>query len=190
MSFVSARCANAVLMGFLLAASPVIAADAVAWKTRFPAEASIGALKLAGAQFEIACRGGKRGAISFALVLPDPAPGKDFPLDAFEGPDGVGETRALAQWSTGDDVKGPASRISGWYGVDGDGYLLSSAREAARPAELAAIARHLGASDRVELRFDLQRPQGNGAALQARAWVVGRRSELERLLRPCLATGA
>src|SRR5689334_21101507 len=108
-----------ILVCGLIALSTAHSADKSLKKHRFDAEVHVGNIGLGAAKFELACSAGKGGSLSLSLILLNKDAAKSFALDDFEGPDGVGESRVLAQW--GVDTRGPAtnldSNISGWYGV-------------------------------------------------------------------------
>jgi hypothetical protein len=153
---------------------------------RIPAHATVGDTPVADAKFEFVCRTGEGGAFSISLILPESVPG--FPLEQFEGPDGVGETRDLAEWSVSGAPKPARARtsISGWYGVDGDGFLLSKARESAHASDLARLAKQLVASDQARLRLVVKPPR-HGAALKVEAPIAGHREAVAKAIEPCLA---
>jgi hypothetical protein len=155
---------------------------------RIPAHARIGTKTLTDAKFEFACSAGQGGTLSINLVLP-PSESKDgFPFDKFEGPDGIGETHDLAEWSVSGTAKPARARthISGWYGVDGDGFLFSTARESGHPSDLARLAKRLVSSDQARLRL-VVKPPGHGNVLKVEAPIVGHRDVIEKALAPCLA---
>ena len=155
---------------------------------RIPAHARIGTKTLTDAKFEFACRDGKGGTLSINLVLP-PNESKDgFPFDKFEGPDGIGEMHDLAEWSVSGAAKPARARthISGWYGVDGDGFLFSTARESGHPSDLARLAKRLVSSDQARLRL-VVKPPGHGNVLKVEAPIAGHREAIEKALAPCLA---
>ena len=178
------RCAT--MLALATSGSGAVAADAPPWKIRIPAHASIGNAPLADTHYEFACTTGKGGAISLTLVMPAPEDVKGFPLEDFEGPDGVGGTHKLAEWSV--SAKKPQrarTPISGWRGVDGDGFLLSTARESARPSDIARIARRLLSSEEARLRL-VVKPLKGGAALKVEAPIAGHREAVGKVLGPCL----
>jgi hypothetical protein len=175
------------LLGLGVAASAA-AGDEAAWKLRIPAHAQVGSTPVKGTMFEFACTDGKGGALSIALILPPPESLASFPLEEFEGPDGVGETHKLAEWSVS-GAKQPArarASISGWRGVDGDGFLLSSARESGRPSDLARLAKRLVASDQARLRL-VVKPLKRGEALKVEAPIANHHAAIAKILAPCLA---
>lgn len=177
------RCAAAVALATFL--SGAAAADEP-WKIRIPSHASIGDTPLAETRFELACTTGKGGAISLTLIMPAPEAVKGFPLEDFEGPEGVGGTHKLAEWSV--SAKKPQrarTPISGWRGVDGDGFLLSTARESAHPSDIARIAKRFLSSDEARLRL-VVKPLKGGAALKVEAPIAGRRDAVSNVLGPCL----
>jgi len=181
----SRRCANFALA---LAASFATLAFARSGDPRIPAHAKIGNTVLADASFEFTCSTGEGGALAINLILPHPEQAKAFPLDRFEGPDGIGETRDLAEWSVSGSAKPARARtsISGWYGVDGDGWIFSRARESARSSELARIARRFVSSDSARLRLVVKAP-AHHEALKVEAPIAGHREEIAKALEPCLA---
>ena len=93
---------------------------------RIPAHAQIGNTPLRDAKFEFACRSGKGGTLQISVILPPAGIGRRLSADLFEGPDGIGETRDLAEWSVSGAAKPARARtsISGWSGVDGDGFIV------------------------------------------------------------------
>ena len=155
---------------------------------RIPAHARIGNAPLADAKFEFACSTGKGGMLSISLILPPPESVKGYPLDLFEGPDGIGETRDLAEWSVSGTAKPARARtsISGWRGVDGDGFLLSKARESAHSSDLARLAKRLLSNEQARLRL-VVKPPAHGNALKVEAPIAGHREAIEKALAPCLA---
>jgi hypothetical protein len=156
------------------------------WKLRIPAHARIGNTTVPDAKFEFACSAGQGGMLSITVILPESVSG--FPLNLFEGPDGIGETRDLAEWSVSGAAKPARARttISGWYGVDGDGFLLSRARESARSSDMARLAKRLVASDQARLRL-VVKPPAHGNALKVEAPVAEHREAIAKVLAPCLA---
>lgn len=178
------------MAGLLFAACAVAGAtaDPQLKKLRFPAQARVGDVAVgAPAQFELACHGAKDGALSLALILSSPDSITTFPLTDFEGPDGIGEKRDLARW--GVDTRGDAVQasggIGGWYGVDGDGFLLSRSESSHRKSALATIAAALGKPDAKRLRLSVESPKG-GDALQAEALLDGRQADLAAIAKDCL----
>jgi hypothetical protein len=163
-------------------------ATAGAGDPRIPAHARIGNTTLADAKFEFACRDGKGGTLSINLVLPPRESDGLFPFDKFEGPDGIGEMHDLAEWSVSGAAKPARARthISGWYGVDGDGFLFSAARESGHPSDLARLAKRLVSSDQARLRL-VVKPPGHGNVLKVEAPIAGHREVIEKALAPCLA---
>jgi hypothetical protein len=139
------------------------------------------------AAFEFSCRTGEGGAFSLTLILPTPEEIAGFPLVDFEGPDGIGETHKLAEWSLSEG-KRPVrirSAISGWRGVDGDGFVLSSSRESGHPSDLARLARELIGAEPVRLRL-VVKPIKASEALKVEATISDHRGEVEKILAPCL----
>ena len=154
---------------------------------RIPAHARIGNTPLADAKFEFACSTGEGGMLSISLILPPPESVGGFPLELFEGPDGIGETRDLAEWSVSGTSKPARARtsISGWRGVDGDGFLLSRARESAHSSDLARLAKRLLSSEQARLRL-VVKPPAHGNALKVEAPIAGHREAIAKALEPCL----
>lgn len=156
---------------------------------RIPAHAQIGNTALPNAKFEFACRSGKGGTLQISVILPAPESVTGFPLDLFEGPDGIGETRDLAEWSVSAAAKPARARtsISGWRGVDGDGFILARARESGHSSDMARLAKRLVASESARLRL-VVKPPAHGNALKVEAAVAGHRDEIAKALAPCLAS--
>jgi len=155
---------------------------------RIPAQTEIGKTPVDGTQFEFACTAGKGGMVSLSVILPAPEELRAFPLEEFEGPDGIGETHDLAEWSVTGGKKPARARtsISGWRGVDGDGFILSRARESARSSDIARLAKRLVSSDQTRLRL-VVKPIKKGEALKVEAPIAGHREAIEKILAPCLA---
>lgn len=155
---------------------------------RIPAHARIGNTALADAKFEFACSTGEGGMLSIRLILPPPESVSGYPLELFEGPDGIGETRDLAEWSVSGTPKPARARtsISGWRGVDGDGFLLSKARDSAHSSDLARLAKRLVSSDQARLRL-VVKPPAHGNALKVEATIAGHRDAIAKALAPCIA---
>lgn len=178
-----------VLACFVLAsAGAARAAEPQLKKIRFPASVHVGAVDVGKpAQFELACHGAKDGALSLSLILSSPDAITTFPLADFEGPDGVGEARELARW--GVDTRGSAVQaagaISGWYGVDGDGFLLSRSTRAHKATPLATLVAALTRPEAKRLRLSVASPRG-GDALQAEALLDGRHADLAAAVGACL----
>jgi hypothetical protein len=167
--------------------APADAVDHGLHKQRIEAEVHVGNTDLGAAKFELACRGGKGGSLSLSLILMQPAAAKVFPLDDFEGPDGAGESRELAQWAV--DTRGAGvtldSVISGWYGVDGDGFLFSTAAIVGKNAALFPFARRLTAADAQRLRLRVT-PARGGEPLQASVLLAGAQAKLAQVAADCL----
>ena len=184
----NALCRMLISTGVLLACVPALAAEPELKKLRFAATARVGAVDVgAPAQFELACHGAKDGALSLALILSSPDAIKTFPLAAFEGPDGIGESKDLARWGVdtrGDAVQASGS-IGGWYGVDGDGFLLSRSERAHRASALATLVAALGRPEAKRLRLSVASPEG-GDALQAEALLDGRQADIAATAKACL----
>jgi hypothetical protein len=183
----SARCALIAASFALAFAQRGGAADAAT--PRIPAHAQIGNTALPDAKFEFACRSGKGGTLQISVILPEPESVSGFPLDLFEGPDGIGETRDLAEWSVSGATKPARARtsISGWRGVDGDGFILARARESGHSSDMARLAKRLVGSENARLRL-VVKPPAHGNALKVEAAVAGHREEIAKALALCLAT--
>ncbi|HEU4665200.1 MAG TPA: hypothetical protein VFS55_14320 [Dokdonella sp.] len=154
---------------------------------RMPAQARVGDTPLADAKLEFSCTTGKGGTVQVAAILPAPEAVAGFPLEAFEGPDGIGETKPLAKWSMlGPNAMDVASPISGWRGVDGDGFLLASARRSNNETDLARLLRRWVADGGQQLWLTVESPQG-GARLEVRAMPEGYRTRLGVALSQCFA---
>lgn len=154
---------------------------------RMPAQARVGDTPLADAKIEFSCTTGKGGALQVAAILPAPEAVAGFPLEAFEGPDGIGETKMLAKWSMlGPNAMDVTSAISGWRGVDGDGFLLASARGSNKETDLARLLRRWVNDGGQQLWLTVESPQG-GAKLEVRAMPEGYRTRLGVALSQCFA---
>lgn len=155
---------------------------------RIPAHAQIGKSAIADAKFEFTCTTGQGGVLAISLIVPHPDEAKGFPLDRFEGPDGIGETRDLAEWSVSGSARPARARtsISGWYGVDGDGWIFSRARESARSSDIARVAKQFLSSENARLRLVVKAP-AHKEALKVEAPIAGHRGEVAKALEPCLA---
>lgn len=155
---------------------------------RIRAHAQVGGATLSAAQFEFACHPGKGGTLQIAVILPAPE-SVAFPLDRFEGPDGIGETQDLAEWSISGAAKPARARttISGWRGVGEDGFLLAKARESGRSSDLARLAKRLVTSEQARLRLVVKAP-AHRVALKVEAPIAGHRDEIAKTLAPCLAS--
>lgn len=184
----NALCRTLVFAGFAAACTTGFAAEPELKKLRFPATAQVGDTAVgAPAQFELVCHGAKDGAISLSLILASPDAIKTFPLTDFEGPDGIGEDKDLARF--GVDTRGDAVQvsgaISGWYGVDGDGFFLSRSERSHKATPLAKIVAALGQPEAKRLRLSVASPKG-GEALQAQALLDGRQAEIAATAKACL----
>lgn len=180
-------CAVLASAGMALCLGVAHAADA--HDPRIPAHATIGKTTIGDAKFEFACSTGEGGMLSISLILPPPESISGFPLEKFEGPDGIGEAHDLAEWSVSGGPKPARARtsISGWRGVDGDGFLLSKARESSHSSDLARVAKRLVASEQARLRLVVKPPSAHGAAIKVEAPIAGHREEVAKALAPCLA---
>ncbi len=167
-----------------IGASPAAAAK----NPRIPAHATIGRTTIADAKFEFGCTTGEGGMLQISLILPPPEAVAGFPLDGFEGPDGIGEARDLAEWSVSGGPKPARARtsISGWRGVDGDGFLLAKARESSHSSDLARVAKRFVASEQARLRLVVKPPSAHGAAIKVEAPIAGHREEVAKALALCL----
>lgn len=156
---------------------------------RIPAHATIGKTTISDAKFEFGCTTGEGGMLQISLILPPPESIAGFPLDKFEGPDGIGETRDLAEWSVSGGPKPARARtsISGWRGVDGDGFLLAKARESSHSSDIARVAKRFVASEQARLRLVVKPPSAHGAAIKVEAPIAGHREDVAKALAPCLA---
>jgi hypothetical protein len=186
----NARMSRAVLATVVAMAWLPCAGAADAQDPRIPAHAQIGNAPLPDAKFEFACRSGKGGTLQISVILPVPESVAAFPLGKFEGPDGIGETHDLAEWSVSGGAKPARARtsISGWYGVDGDGFVLARARESGHSSDIARIAKRLVASENARLRLVVKPPAHGGNALKVEAAVAGHREQIAKALAPCLAS--
>ena len=178
------------IVGFAILIAAYGSANAAAdpRNPRIPAHARIGSVTLPDAKFEFACSDGQGGALSISLIVSPPESVGGFPIDKFEGPDGIGETHDLAEWSVSGTAKPARARthISGWYGVDGDGFLFSTARESGHSSDLARLAKRLVSSEQARLRL-VVKPPGHGNALKVEAPIAGHREAIEKALARCLA---
>lgn len=184
----NALCRMLVFAGLVAACAAAVAAEPELKKLRIPATARVGSDEVgAPAQFELVCHGAKNGALSLALILSSPDAIKTFPLPDFEGPDGIGESNDFARWGVdtrGDAVQASGS-IGGWYGVDGDGFLLSRSERAHKATPLATIVAAMGKPEAKRLRLSVASPKG-GEALQAQASLDGHQSDLAATAKACL----
>ena len=179
---------------FIVLASAGIAAcigtshAADAKNPRIPAHATIGKTTIADAKFEFGCTTGEGGMLQISLILPPPESVVGFPLDKFEGPDGIGEAHDLAEWSVSGGPKPARARtsISGWRGVDGDGFLLAKARESSHSSDLARVAKRFVSSEQARLRLVVKPPSAHGAAIKVEAPIAGHRDDVAKALAPCL----
>lgn len=176
------------LLACAVLALPAVASDGdLLRKQRFPATAHVGDLQLAGARFEVACHPAKDGSLSISLVLAKAGSAGSFAQDRFEGPDGIGEQRDLARWSVdtradGLNVKGP---ISGWYGVDGDGFIFSRSQPNGRPGALSDLVKAAIAPEARRLRLSIDAPD-EGTALQAELMLDGIQPAIRNVAGACI----
>jgi hypothetical protein len=155
-------------------------------KLRIPAHARVGDARLADVQFEFTCTTGKGGALSIAAVLPTPEAVPGFPLERFEGPEGIGEAGKLATWSVlGKRAMQANGAISGWRGVDGDGFLLASSRDSGRETDLGRLLKRWLLETGQPLWLEVRAPGGN-AKLSVTALADARIAQLSLVLSPCL----
>ena len=181
------RCFRHVLPLFALALAVTCAHAASNTTLRIPAQARVADTRLANAQLEFNCTTGKGGALSVAVVLPPPEAVTAFALDPFEGPDGIGEAGKLATWSVlGKRAMQVSGAISGWRGVDGDGFLLASSRRSNKESDLARLLRRWINDGGQQLWLTVDSPQG-GAKLEVRAMPEGYRTRLGVALSQCFA---
>ena len=171
-----------------IAKEPPPEASAARGELRIPAQADVGGVPLADAKIEFSCTVGKGGVLQAAVILPAPEAVAGFPLEAFEGPDGIGETKTLAKWSMpGPGAVDVASAISGWRGVDGDGFLLASSRLSGKRSDLARLLRRWVDDGSRTLSLAVDSPQG-GARLEVHATPGDARASIGAALSRCLAT--
>jgi hypothetical protein len=154
-------------------ASAVEGADGLvdaAIKTRVAAHAQVAGTALESAKAEFMCTTGKGGALTVAVILPEPEAIKGFPLGDFEGPGGIGEKRALAAWSLGGEKETTAKgRISD----------SASAKDFKR-----LLRRYLDAGTQ-PLRLAVDSPK-QGPALDVEILLGDRREAVAAILAPCL----
>lgn len=156
-------------------------------KQRFTGSAHVGQVQLQPVQFEFACHPARNGALSISVVLTKGDSAGGFALDAYEGPDGAGEQGDVAEWSVdtrgdGLQVKGP---ISGWYGVDGDGFIVSRAQPNARPGALGGLVKAVVDAKSRRLRLSVAAP-GKGEPLQAELLLDGQQEAIRQVVAACL----
>jgi hypothetical protein len=177
-----------VLLACAVLTVPAVASDGGQLrKQRFPATVHVGDLQLAGARFEVACHPARDGSLSISLVLAKTDTAAGFAQDCFEGPDGIGEQREFARWSVdtrtdGLNVKGP---ISGWYGVDGDGFIFSRSQPNGRSGALSDLVEAAIAPEARRLRLSIDAPD-TGAALQAELMLDGIQAAIRDVAGACL----
>lgn len=172
----------------LCAVAPALATDAALLrKQRFAGTAHVGTTQLAPVQFEFACHPAPDGALSLGVVLTKDEKAAGFPLDRFEGPDGIGSARDIAQWSV--DTRGDGVRVSGpingWYGVDGDGFVFGRSQANARPDGFDALVRAASAAEARRLRLSVRAPD-SGETLQAELPLDGHQATIRDLVAACL----
>jgi len=156
-------------------------------RLRFAGEARVGTHEPVAATFELWCGWMDKGALSVNLILARPDDFKAFPLDDFEGPDGIGESRDLATWTvtTAAGARTWTTRLSGWYGVDGDGYVFGLSSEARKPSTLHEVVAAFTGKDAIKLALDVKPPE-KGDPLHAEADVAGHVGMLGLVASNCL----
>ena len=177
------------MMVGILAVSAVASADGLQ-KHRLEASVHVGAVDLGPAKFELACSSGATGGnLSLTIIVMKPDGVKNFPLTDFEGPDGIGGSKDLAEWAV--DTRGPSTTlktgIGGWYGVDGDGFVLSSNGDTGKVSPMADFVRQVLDTKAQRLRLKLTSPKG-GEPLQAAVMLDGAQAALAHTAADCLAT--
>lgn len=168
--------------------APAFADDgAVLRKLRLAGTAHVGEVRLGAVQFEFLCHPAADGALGVQLVLASDEKAAGFPLDRFEGPDGVGGDRDLAEWSVDTRVDGLRVRgaIHGWYGVDGDGFIFGRSQANRSPDAFGALVRAAVAADAKRLRLSVASPDG-GPPLQAELLLDGRQQAIRETVGKCL----
>ena len=156
-------------------------------KLRIPAQARVADARLADVRLEFTCTTGKGGVLAVAAVLPPPEAVAMFPLERFEGPEGIGQIENLATWSVlGKRAMQVSSSIAGWRGVDGDGFLLESTRDSGRDSDLGRLLKRWLRDVRQPLWLEVRAPEGN-AKLQVTALPDDHRARLSLVLAPCLS---
>lgn len=175
----------------LLACASAVAAEGVqglnqaAIKIRVGAHAQVAGTALESAKGEFLCTTGKDGALSVSVILPEPEAIKGFPLGDFEGPEGIGEKRALATWSLAGEKPTVKGNISGWYGVDGDGFLLATTSDSANASNFKRLLQRYLDAGTQPLRLVVDSPK-KGAALEVEIALGDRRESVEAIIAPCL----
>lgn len=175
------------LVALVSAASAFAQDGALVRKQRFAGTGHVGEVQLAPVQFEFLCHPAPEGALSIEVVLTKDDKAGAFPLDRFEGPDGVGGERDLAEWSI--DTRGDGVRvrgaINGWYGVDGDGFVFGRSQINRKPDAFGALVRAATESDSKRLRLSVASPDG-GAPLQFELPLEGRQAAIRETVNACL----
>lgn len=162
-------------------------ADAGYRSLRMTAQAHAGTAALTDAKFEFSCSTGKGGALQVAVILPTAESVGEFPFNEFEGPGGIGERKTLARWSVPEPTTAEyAGPISGWYGVDGDGFLFASSHESRAASDLARLLQRWLDAGGQPLMLTVTAPNG-GATLEAKAEPGERLAKIRETLAPCLA---
>jgi hypothetical protein len=175
-------------LGVLALSVPALADDGpMLRKQRFAGSGHVGQVQLQPLQFEFACHPARNGALSVSVVLSKGDSAGGFALDAYEGPDGVGGDSDVAEWSVdtrGDalQVKGP---IGGWYGVDGDGFILSRSQPNAKPDALGKLVSAVVDAKSRRLRVSVA-AHGKGEPLQAELLLDGKHDAIRTIVAACL----
>ncbi|HSX62175.1 MAG TPA: hypothetical protein VLF18_18485 [Tahibacter sp.] len=186
-----------VCRGWLLIASllvgtwvavPTLASDGgLVRKQRFAGTAHVGDAQLSPVQFEFLCHPAPEGALGIDVVLTKGDEAGGFPLDRFEGPDGVGGTGDLAEWSI--DTRGDGVRvrgaIHGWYGVDGDGFVFGRSQINRKPDAFGALVRAATMPEAKRLRLSVASPDG-GAPLQLELPLDGKQAAIGETVAACI----
>lgn len=156
-------------------------------KQRFAGSAHVGQVQLQPVQFEFACHPAKNGALSVSVVLSKGDSAGGFALDAYEGPDGAGEQGEVAEWSV--DTRGDGLRvqgpISGWYGVDGDGFIVARSQPNAKPGAVGKLVEAVVDPHSKRMRLSVAAP-GKGEPLQAELLLDGQQDAIRAVVAPCL----
>lgn len=175
-------------LALLTCLAPALAHDgALLRKQRLAGTAHVGDVQLAPVQFEFRCHPAPDGALSVEVVLAKDDKAGNFPLDRFEGPDGIGGERDLAEWSV--DTRGDGLRargaINGWFGVDGDGFIFGRSQANRKPDAFGALVRAVTEAEAKRLRLSVASPDG-GAPLQAELLLDGHQAAIRDTVAGCL----
>ncbi|HVH35049.1 MAG TPA: hypothetical protein VM847_13165 [Tahibacter sp.] len=179
-------------IGFLIlmaAALPALAHDgALLRKQRFAGTAHVGDAQLAPVQFEFSCHPASNGSLNVEVVLTKDAPAGGFPLDQFEGPDGIGTEHEIARWSV--DTRGAGLNvgggINGWYGVDGDGFIFGRSQDNRKQDGFGKLVRAASEPDAKRLRLSVAAPDRKGPAFEAELLLDGQQAAIREIVAPCL----